>query len=247
MTSGHPSPEALLRQVRATAEGFEVFGELGRNGDADVWYLGREEGATTLVALRLWRRGGDSGGPPVYSLEVARELDDSVARGAGACPACGAGVRAWARFCGKCGTDLAGLAAAPADPAERRALLAQVREAAGGAYEVLGEMPWGGGVGIVYFALEKATGLLVQLRLRPEGEGMALGETHVTVPLDRLQAGYVTQTALPPLPPPADADAPSAPAQPPGPGASVPWRRVGLIAGLAVALAAAAYLLWSRT
>lgn len=195
-----PSPEALLRYVRESAEGFEVFGELGRHDDSDIWYLARDQDGGTLVALRLKREGEATDGSPEYSLEITRELSGSVALALGDCPACGAPLRAWARFCGKCGADVAGRVAAPSNPAERATLLAEVRAAAGDVYEVLGEMPWAGGGGIVYFAVEKESGRLVRLRLTGDAEGMALGETRVMVPLERLDAAYVSHASVTSMP-----------------------------------------------
>lgn len=143
------------------------------------------------------------------------------------CPRCGAALRAWARFCGKCGADVSSAAAVPADPAGRAELLEQVREAAGEVYRVLGEMPWAGGGGLVYFALEKESGRLVRLRLQASTEGMALGETRMAVPLERLAADYVSEVSLPPVPPPA-------------PGATTPTNpgrsRTALLVGGAVAV-----------
>lgn len=209
-------PDPLLEQVRETAEGFEVFGELGRHSDADIWYLAREEGTEVLVALRLSRKEARPDAPaPEYNLEVARELSGQVALGLGDCPRCGAALRAWARFCGKCGADVSGAAAMPADPEARADLLEQVREAAGEVYRVLGEMPWAGGGGLVYFALEKESGRLVRLRLQASTEGMALAETRMVVPLDRLAADYVSEVTLPPVPaPPPPSNAPSTPVRP---------------------------------
>jgi hypothetical protein len=151
-------------------------------------------------------------------------------------------MRAWARFCGKCGADLSGAAAMPRDPAERAALLEQVRAAAGEVYEVLGEMPWAGGGGIVYFALEKESRRLVRLRLQPATEGMALGETRSMVPLDRLSARYVSEASLPAVPrlsaPPAAAGQPAVPPVV----ATGPSRRVGLVVGVFIAIAILAVL-----
>src|SRR5262249_14780062 len=67
-----PDAIDLLAQVRATAQGYDVFGELGRKSDDDVWFLAREQGQAALVALRLKLEAPEGGGAPVRSLEVAK-------------------------------------------------------------------------------------------------------------------------------------------------------------------------------
>lgn len=203
--------DPLLDQVRRTAEGFSVFGELGRRSENDVWYLGRDLSTRQLAALRLRQERVDAG-EPVFSLEVAFDLDGEVALGEGRCPACGGKLREFARFCSRCGIDLAMADRMPKTAAERAALLEEVRASAGDGYEVIGEMPWSGGVGVVYFALERATGRLARLRLSFSTEGFQLGETVTalelkTQPHVRISASYTTgagapQVAAPPAAPP---------------------------------------------
>jgi hypothetical protein len=187
--------DELLRTVReAASEYYHVYGELGRESDDEVWYLAKDRSSAKLVALRLRRAGTGPDGKPDYDLSVARELDASVAVGAGDCPACHKQIRRWARFCTNCGVDLAAEGQNPSSPGERAVLLEEVRAAAQGVYEVLGEMPWGGGGGVVYFAIEKATQRLMRLRLKQDTGGFELGETRVLMPLgERLAASYVTQ------------------------------------------------------
>jgi len=173
---------------------YEVFGELGRETDSDIWYLGRDRESKRLVALRLRQIGVLPDGRPDYELEIADELDATVSVGAGDCPHCGAAIRKWARFCTQCGKDLSLGGANPSSPGDRAALLEEVRIAAQGTYDVLGEMPWAGGGGIVYFALEARTNRLVRLRLRDSDDGLELGETRALPHLgDRLSASYVTK------------------------------------------------------
>src|SRR5262245_56460247 len=184
--------QRLLEAVRQAADGFDVFGELGRRGDSDVWFLGRDRSAGRLAALRL-NVDRVEGGAPVFGLEVARDLDSNVIMGEGKCEQCGARLRSYARFCGSCGIDLTKGSAPPKTPADRAALLAEVRDAASAAYDVLGEMPWAGGAGVLYFAVERATSRLVRLRLTIDGEELSLGETVALMTLDkRIRAGYVT-------------------------------------------------------
>jgi len=185
-----PPDDALLAQVRDFAEGYEVFGELGRNDDTDIWYLARDGGSGELVALRL-RAQESADDQSAFSLEVARELGADVAMGAGLCPACHRRLRNYARFCSRCGFDLATGSQAPRDDQERQRLLAEVRETAQPAYQVLGEMPLAGDAGMVYFALEAASGRLVRLRLRQERTELSLAETTAMMPL-RTQAGTLS-------------------------------------------------------
>jgi hypothetical protein len=185
--------DEFLREVRGAAAGnYEVFGELGRESDEDIWYLARDLQSHKLVALHLTRED-DGSGNAEYELEVARELDKSVAVGLGECRECGTSLRRWARFCTQCGADLNEGAAVPTSPEARERLLDQVRMAASEYYDVLGEMPWADGAGIVYFAMERSSGRLVRLRLRQDADGASLRETRVMMGLkDQVQASYVT-------------------------------------------------------
>lgn len=189
----------LVREVAAGA--YEVFGELGRESEADIWYLARDRQTRKLVALRLKREGIGADQKPEYSLDVARELDKSVSVGAGECRQCGANLRRWARFCTQCGADLTDGGKAPTSPQAREQILLEVRAAAAEYYDVLGEMPWADGAGTVYFAIEKSSGRLVRLRLREDAEGSSLGETRVMMELEeRVQASYVTNVGSPRAP-----------------------------------------------
>lgn len=217
--------DEFLQRVREVAAGdYEVFGELGRESDADIWYLARDRQTRKLVALRLKRERIGVDQKPEYSLDVARELDKSVSIGAGECRQCGANLRRWARFCTQCGADLTEGGKPLTSPQAREQILLAVREAAAVFYDVLGEMPWADGAGTVYFAIEKSSGRLVRLRLRQDAEGSSLGETRVMMELEeRVQASYVTNVGSAPAPvsaPPASnapsSQAPSRPAASPG-------------------------------
>jgi len=192
--------DEFLQLVRDVAAGdYEVFGELGRESDADIWYLARDRQTRKLVALRLKREGIGADQKPEYSLDVARELDKSVSIGAGECRYCGANLRRWARFCTQCGADLTDGGKTPTSPQAREQILLEVRAAAAEYYDVLGEMPWADGAGTVYFAIEKSSGRLVRLRLRQDAEGSSLGETRVMMELEeRVQASYVTNVGSAP-------------------------------------------------
>jgi hypothetical protein len=167
----------LLRAVRETAgTDFEVFGEIGRAKDGTIAYLARDRSDQKLVALRLTP---DAHADNEYGLDLARELDDSVPPPSTLCPRCDAPLRSWGRFCTQCGLDLwtdprAG------QPRSKDDLLAAVREATSGKFEVLGEMTKAGGGGLVYFARDLATGRIEALRLRREGdEAYSIGLTGV--------------------------------------------------------------------
>ncbi len=125
-----------------------------------------------LVALRLTRGPGHE-----YLLEVAKQLDGSVPAPAGACPRCSAPLRSWGRFCTQCGFDHW-----TGSPGEQSAeeLLAAVKQATAGKFDILGQMSRARGGGVVYFAREIATGKVEALRLRQErDQGYSIGLTNV--------------------------------------------------------------------
>lgn len=235
------SPDELLEQVRATAEGFTVYGELGRKSDQDIWYLARDAEGGHLVALRLRQQGADES----YSLEIATELDKEVPLGGGECPGCRAPLRSFARFCGKCGADLTTASRMPQTPEERAELLEQVRIASSEAYDVVGEMPWGSGAGLVYFAIEKETGRLVRLRLKMEGDEYSLGETQAAMVLKTKVMAAYTSGVTPPVPAPAPSAPPPAPFADPPRTRPVPapggGRKVGLIVAAVLLVIVIAY------
>ena len=168
--------DELLDAVRETAASeYEVFGEISRSPDGTVAYLARDRHDGKLVALRLSRsRPGNE-----YLLEVAKQLDASVPAPAGNCPRCGAPLRSWGRFCTQCGFDQwTGTPTGAGQSAEE--LLAAVKQATAGKFEILGQMSRAQGGGVVYFAREIATGKVEALRLRQErDQGYSIGLTNV--------------------------------------------------------------------
>jgi hypothetical protein len=186
-SAGKPRNDAMLRAVREAAAGvFDLLGELGRNRYGGIVYLGRELATGNLSALRL---DVSPNSPNEMELTVVGELDDSIPAAGYDCHFCGQRLDTWGRFCTSCGRDVSGVIAAMTSPAEREQLLAAVKAAAAGEYEILGEMKRARGGGIVYFARELATGHISALRLQrdsSQGPGQSeysLGKTQVLKPL----------------------------------------------------------------
>jgi len=177
--SSAPGDE-LLEAVRETAASeYELFGEIGQSPDGTTAYLARDRHDGKLVALRL-SRGPHPGNE--YLLEVATQLDASVPAPAGACPRCGAPLRSWGRFCTRCGFDQwtgsGGKGALGGQSADE--LLAAVKQATAGKFEILGQMSRAKGGGVVYFAREIATGKVEALRLQQDrDQGYSIGLTNV--------------------------------------------------------------------
>jgi len=165
----------LLDAVRETAASeYDVFGEIGRSPDGAVAYLARDRHDKKLVALRLTRGPGSE-----YLLEVAKQLDASVPAPAGACPRCGAPLRSWGRFCTQCGFDHWSGSPKGGGQSDEE-LLAGMKQATAGKFEILGQMSRAQGGGVVYFAREIATGKVEALRLRQErDQGYSIGLTNV--------------------------------------------------------------------
>jgi hypothetical protein len=175
--SQESAADELLEAVRDTAgDDYEVFGEIARSPDGAVAYLARDLADQSLVALRV---EPDPRSRDAYLLEVAKQLDSSVPAPADACPRCAAALRSWGRFCTKCGLDL-WTGPAPGHKEADAHVLAAVKEAARGRYEVLGEMHRADGSGFVFFARELQTGRVEALRLRQEaGQQYSIGVTQV--------------------------------------------------------------------
>ncbi|MGH7623719.1 MAG: hypothetical protein ACREOJ_00180, partial [Gemmatimonadaceae bacterium] len=142
-------------------QNFEVLGDIGRSTSDRVTLLAREVASTNLVALRLEPRGDE------FRLHVMRALDESIPATELSCPDCNAPLQPSVHFCPRCGADASSVVmpAASVGTAED-ALLDVVRDAARGAYEVLGEMPRADGAGSIFFARELTTGAIATLRLR---------------------------------------------------------------------------------
>jgi hypothetical protein len=154
---------AFLRSVQqAVGADYEVLGELGRRGRTIV-YLAREAQTTQLVALRLQPAPGASESSGDFTLDVVRQLDGSMPASKVACPRCSRDLESWGRYCSRCGADLAGIIPQTGDE-----MLAAVKEASRGKYDIVGKLPRAEGGGVVYFALELATKKLVALRLQKE-------------------------------------------------------------------------------
>lgn len=160
--------DLLLEAVQEEAAGeYTVFGEIARGAGGSVLYLARDLVDNVLAILRLTPAFGVS---DEYSLELVKQLDESVPAPDSKCPRCAAPLRQWGRFCSMCGTDLW------SDPSfggeySREEMLEAVKEAAGGKYEILGEMPRAEGGGFVFFGRDLATGKITALRLLSEGQG----------------------------------------------------------------------------
>ncbi|MHB1328443.1 MAG: PEGA domain-containing protein, partial [Gemmatimonadales bacterium] len=205
--------QQLLEQVRLAAEGsYDVLGEMGRSKSGNVVYLARELESGNLVAMKLSRIAG---APDEFNLEVVRTLDGSVPGLESKCPECKGVLPDWDRFCFRCGADLSGVGFTPAND-EGAEILAAVKEATAGTYDIIGKMDRADGGGVVYFARDLQRDRLVALRLKQDPSGDAsqasysIGETQVFRPLAaELGATQVAQAAFVPTPPPAAAPVPS--------------------------------------
>lgn len=202
--------EQLLEQVRLAAEGaYDILGEMGRSKSGNVVYLARELETGNLVAMKLSR---DAGAPDEFTLEVVRTLDGSVPGLESKCPECKGLLPDWDRFCFRCGADLSVVGFTPGDD-EGAEILAAVKEATAGAYDIVGKMDRADGGGVVFFARDLERNRLVALRLKqdqsadPEQASYSIGETQVFRPLAaELGATQIAPAAfVMPTPPPAAA------------------------------------------
>jgi len=179
--------DPLLQAVReAAGRDFAVLGEIGRGPDGTVAYLARDTRNERLLALRCTPTGASDD----YVLDLAGDLDQTVPAPPSSCPKCGAGVRSWARFCTRCGVNLWSDRAVGGQWAKAD-LLAALKQATGGRYEILGEMERPGGKGVVYFARDTETDKIEALRLEQEGaRDFSVGLTGV---LHRFAGAIATQ------------------------------------------------------
>jgi hypothetical protein len=196
--------EAFLRAVQqAAAADFTVLGEIGRGTDGVIMYLARDTQSNLLVALRLQREGHLAN---EFTLELARQLDNSMPAPESKCFKCSHAISGWARFCSYCGADLSGADATGGDGSD--AMLDAVRQAVAGDYDVLGQMSRTEGGGAVYFARDRNTKRIVALRLQRDGDGeeFSVGLTSALKPLAASLGvkPLATQMLSPvaPLPPP---------------------------------------------
>lgn len=151
--------------ARALAGEYEIVARLGLGSGGAPVYLARELITDTLVALRLPRLESESSARE-FGLEVVRQIDGSLPGIETKCSHCGAALRKWSRFCGRCGNDISGVA--PSVEGQSRDTLRQLaREAAAGKYDVIGEMARAEGGGLVYFGRELSSGEVVGLQLEP--------------------------------------------------------------------------------
>jgi len=178
--------DPLLAAVQDAAAGeFVVLGEIGRAPTGVVGYLARDTKSRRLVVLRL--TAGSAGD---YLLEVVTEIDTSVPAPPTECPRCRAPVRGWGKFCTQCGGNLWSDRAAGAGR-NKDDLLAAVKDATQGRFEILGEMSRSGGGGIVYFARDLESGKIEALRLQQETAGdFSIGLTGVLQRFAQPIAGY---------------------------------------------------------
>jgi hypothetical protein len=168
--------DPLLTAVReAAGQEYLVLGEMGRAPTGTIAYLARDVASQRLVAFRLT----PSGAANDYVLDLAGSLDQNVPAPPSTCPACRTSVRGWARFCTHCGRNLWSDQAA-GEQWGKDELIAAVRDATHGKFEILGEMEHAGGKGSVYFARDLTTGKIEALRLEHDaGTDYSIGLTGV--------------------------------------------------------------------
>ncbi len=155
------SPQDLLPLIAraAAGQGLTVLGELGRSADGVCAYLARDGASGSLVVVTA--TGTDPENTPDLSIRTA--LDDSIPGPRSLCPSCQNPVDGWIRQC-SCGADLPGVA--PRDEAEQHALTDRVVEATGGAYEILGWLPYTDDAGAAFFGRALDTPEMYALWLR---------------------------------------------------------------------------------
>jgi hypothetical protein len=172
------SDQELLSAVQDAADDFIVYGELGRQGASLAALLARRRVERKLVVLMV-NASTNAQGEIELSIDVKDELDARIPDGGTKCPACGATLRPWVRFCTRCGHDVTGKGAV--SPEEREAMRNAVMSAVEEDYEYLGEIRRSEGGGDVFFARERASGRIAALRLnasQANGE-FELGETNI--------------------------------------------------------------------
>ncbi|MGH7467842.1 MAG: serine/threonine-protein kinase [Longimicrobiales bacterium] len=175
---------------KAVGNAFEILGEMGREGDQAVAYLARENDTGGLVALKLEKEEAEASDSDL-SLTVRRQLDASVPAQSEQCAFCQAVVKTWTRFCPSCSRDLSGRG--QTDNTGQEQLRAEVRRAAAGRYELLGEMPRAEGGRPVFFGRRNDTGEIVALRLDRVAEGEDKFAVSVTQMLRAVRADALGQ------------------------------------------------------
>ncbi len=157
------SDKELIQAVQdAAGTEYSVFGELGRDSDDRVALLALDRAANALIVLVVHATLATDGSTEL-SVDLRTELDAGVPDAGAFCTNCGAKLRPWARFCGRCGTDATGRGGTgDTDVAQLRGA---VEAAIAAEYELLGEMHRKEGGGAVFFARNRATRKIVALRL----------------------------------------------------------------------------------
>lgn len=183
---GAKPDDPLLEAVRsAAADEFTVLGEIGRAPNGVVAYLARDTASQKLIVLRLTASVTGE-----YLLEVVTEIDTSVPAPPTECPRCRAPVRGWGKFCTQCGMNLWSDRTVGARR-NKDDLMAAVKDATTGNFEILGEMSRTGGGGVVYFARDLQSGKIEALRLQQEAAGdYSIGLTGVLQRFAQPIAGY---------------------------------------------------------
>lgn len=189
------SDRELLAAVQEAADDYTVYGELGRHGDSLAALLARERAGGRLVVLMV-SASTNPAGEMELSIEVKEQLDARIPDGGTKCPACGAVLRPWVRFCTRCGHDVTGQGAV--SDSERTALRAAVMSAVEADYEFLGEIRRSEGGGDVFFARERSSGRIAALRLnRSASDGeFELGETNILRRAPAAKPALVSVTQL---------------------------------------------------
>jgi len=220
--------DELIRQIEeATDDAYQVVGQLGAD-EARPGFLARERETGTLAALSLI---GDE-------LRILSRLDAAVPTGGSSCAGCRSPLAVWTDACPSCGARIVG-DDFPDTPEARDVLLAEVRAASEGEYDVLGAME--GTAGTVYFARELEGGRLVALALQAEDE-----EDDAC----SLTATWLAPSADAPMPRPAHiaaepasiSPAPALPLPDPAPRPNWLKRLLGLAGVVAVLLIVLAYV-----
>jgi eukaryotic-like serine/threonine-protein kinase len=157
--------------VAAHLHDYDLLGELGGADGADVW-LARERQTGELVAVRL--DPARPGSPPPQPA-VLRNLGPGVPAVERACPLCRQPISDWRRFCGHCGTDVAGLGASGSGAGDLDLLRGEAERQN---LDLLGRMTRAEGGDAVFFAQDRGTGQIVALTLEP-GSGEAGGSPPV--------------------------------------------------------------------
>lgn len=222
--------DELIRQIEeATDDTYQVVGRLGAD-DARPGFLARERETGTLAALSLI---GDE-------LRILTRLDAGVPTGGSSCAACHAALAAWTDACPACGSRIVG-DDFPHTPDARDLLLAEVRAASEGEYDVLGAMD--GSAGTVYFARELEGGRLVALALQAEDEEDDACSLTATWLAPSADAPAPRPAIAEPAPvPPAPTPAPSLPIPDPAPRPNWLKRLLGLAGVVAILLIVVAYV-----